>query len=229
MRDLGGLDTWRGTTTQSRRVFRSASSSREDEPDIGVCRIALNVGSAKDTVNGLLEPRVIIHSPVFDDSDHAFWNSWQPRLARHTAYVELLGEFYLAALWQWPVLFGNALRRIAQLPKEPILIHCRLGRDRTGLVVALLLSVASVRRECIVSDYAKSQEALKAWFTERMEASHSSIELASLKFEFRRNQSPPEAMAYVLQHLDLDEYLDAAGISSDDRAILTARLVDNHE
>jgi len=50
-------------------------------------------------------------------------------------------------------------RRLA-LTGEPALIHCAAGKDRTGLVVGLLLDAVSVRREAIAEDYALSSVCL---------------------------------------------------------------------
>jgi hypothetical protein len=44
---------------------------------------------------------------------------------------------------------------------HPLLIHCKSGKDRTGLVVALILSVCGVERELIIEDYAQSESYLQ--------------------------------------------------------------------
>jgi protein-tyrosine phosphatase len=45
----------------------------------------------------------------------------------------------------------------ALLAREvPMVVHCTAGKDRTGVAVAILLSLLGVSREDIVSDYAKS-------------------------------------------------------------------------
>ncbi|MBR5771603.1 MAG: tyrosine-protein phosphatase, partial [Clostridia bacterium] len=40
----------------------------------------------------------------------------------------------------------------------PFLIHCFLGKDRTGILSALLLSLAGVSRELIARDYRLSED-----------------------------------------------------------------------
>ncbi|RIB06275.1 protein-tyrosine phosphatase-like protein [Gigaspora rosea] len=42
----------------------------------------------------------------------------------------------------------------------PILIHCKHGKDRTGVIIAIILSICGVDDETIVQDYASSQEGL---------------------------------------------------------------------
>src|SRR5204863_3881335 len=43
-----------------------------------------------------------------------------------------------------------------------VLVHCHGGKDRTGIVVALLLSLVGVSRETIAQDFALSEAMLEA-------------------------------------------------------------------
>ena len=47
-------------------------------------------------------------------------------------------------------LVAAALRR-----KEPVLVFCKAGKDRTGIVSALLLLVAGASEKEVVADYAR--------------------------------------------------------------------------
>lgn len=49
-----------------------------------------------------------------------------------------------------------------------VLVHCAAGKDRTGLVVALVLEVAGVPRQLLLDDYARSARALPASYRERV-------------------------------------------------------------
>ncbi|GAA1160077.1 tyrosine-protein phosphatase [Ornithinicoccus hortensis] len=46
------------------------------------------------------------------------------------------------------------------LARGPLVVHCTAGKDRTGLVVALLLACAEVRADDIVADYLRSGSAM---------------------------------------------------------------------
>ena len=48
------------------------------------------------------------------------------------------------------------MRAIADAPDGGVIVHCNVGKDRTGVVVALLLGLAGVPTETIVDDYAVS-------------------------------------------------------------------------
>jgi protein tyrosine/serine phosphatase len=56
------------------------------------------------------------------------------------------------------------------LSEGPAVVHCQGGRDRTGLLVALVLDAAGVPRETIAADHALSDENFAphndAWFAE---------------------------------------------------------------
>jgi hypothetical protein len=53
---------------------------------------------------------------------------------------------------------GRALKVLADPDSGPTLVHCAAGKDRTGVVVALALSLAGVQRDAVVADYLRSAE-----------------------------------------------------------------------
>ena len=55
---------------------------------------------------------------------------------------------------------ATILRAVADAPEGGIVIHCHAGRDRTGLIIALLLGVAGVPAAAISADYALSFSAV---------------------------------------------------------------------
>jgi protein tyrosine/serine phosphatase len=99
------------------------------------------VGVLADTLAGTLEAR----------STRA--------LARYPADVRC--GFYLGYLDDRPAEIVSALRAIASSP-GPALVHCAAGKDRTGVVVALALSVAGAEPSAISADYAASAERIDA-------------------------------------------------------------------
>jgi len=54
-------------------------------------------------------------------------------------------------------IFGDAFRTLAE-NGGPMVVHCRQGKDRTGIVCALLLETLGVSRETIFEDYLVSNE-----------------------------------------------------------------------
>lgn len=56
---------------------------------------------------------------------------------------------------------ARALRVFAYAENFPVMVHCIHGKDRTGLIIALLLLTLGVPEEVVVLDYAKSEVELK--------------------------------------------------------------------
>lgn len=56
--------------------------------------------------------------------------------------------------------FTSAVRAVARALPDPVLVHCAVGKDRTGLVIALALDAAGVPQEAIVEDYVYSNKGL---------------------------------------------------------------------
>ena len=47
----------------------------------------------------------------------------------------------------------EALRLISDPANRPVVVHCTAGKDRTGIVIAMLLDILGVDHEVIVADY----------------------------------------------------------------------------
>lgn len=50
--------------------------------------------------------------------------------------------------------YGKILKHIRDKPNEPLLLHCTAGKDRTGVIVALIMSLAGAGDETIATEYA---------------------------------------------------------------------------
>jgi protein-tyrosine phosphatase len=65
-----------------------------------------------------------------------------------------------------------AFRQIAELLSSgegtPLLIHCYAGKDRTGIIVALILLTLGTDRQFIINDFVKSNDALLPYFKRRL-------------------------------------------------------------
>ena len=58
----------------------------------------------------------------------------------------------------------QAVRLLAAADAGPALVHCAAGKDRTGVLVALVLDAIGVEREAVIADYALSAEHVEAMF-----------------------------------------------------------------
>lgn len=134
---------------------------------------------------------------------------------------------YLGYLEERPDQVAGALRGIAAAPGAA-LVNCAAGKDRTGVVVALALSVAGVRRDAIIADYAASAERVSAVMARlgAVPAYQAAIEGRHALEHVPR----AETMAAFLDQLQARhhgalQWLSAHGFSAADAAALRARLV----
>jgi len=97
--------------------------------------------------------------------------------------------------------FAVALAAIADAPEGAVVFHCAGGKDRTGLVAALLLRLVGAPIEEIAHDYSLSEE-------RRAGAPDSWVDAAPDEHERARRlfmqHTPPEAMQRALEQLELE-------------------------
>ncbi len=55
-----------------------------------------------------------------------------------------------------PQMFGEAVNIVANPDNHPVILHCTAGKDRTGLIVAIILELLGVPDEVIIADYTLS-------------------------------------------------------------------------
>ena len=162
-RDLGGLPTQTGATTRFGVIVRSDLPTRLNEA--GMRRLK-NYGI--QTVVDLREPREVAAEPsicLADGASDCYFNCpLETRLPHVSAQISRAtdrADVYRIMLDHYAALFGHALRTIANA-RPGVLVHCRAGIDRTGLISALLLGLAGVSFQDIAMDYAMSQERLRS-------------------------------------------------------------------
>ncbi len=107
----------------------------------------------------------------------------------------------------------------------PVLFHCFAGKDRTGLVAAMILSIAGVEPEAIGADYAETDLQLAGRYEEWL-SKVTPERLQAMRDELR---CPPEWMLSTLDHVNqkwggVEGYLEAAGLPSSTIARLQSKL-----
>jgi len=121
----------------------------------------------------------------------------------------------------------SALRDIARA-SGPVMVHCAAGKDRTGVVVALALSVAAVQRDAVIADYAATAERIGPLLA-RMRG--SSAYAAGVTGQPDSEHVPrAETMAAFLDQVDARyggarSFLSGHGFAAAEAAMLTARLL----
>ncbi|KAF5358989.1 hypothetical protein D9758_004831 [Tetrapyrgos nigripes] len=96
----------------------------------------------------------VIRCPVFQKQDY----SPEMMAKRYQLYAsgktEAFMELYSQILDHGGGAFGTILRHIGDNPDEGCIFHCTAGKDRTGIVAAILLKLAGVADDKIAEDYA---------------------------------------------------------------------------
>jgi protein-tyrosine phosphatase len=115
----------------------------------------------------------------------------------------------------------EVLAVIAGASPGPLLFHCVAGKDRTGLIAALLLALADVEPEVIAHDYAVSTENLRDAYLKRYTEADPAAIIDVV-------QCPPEGIHNMLEYLDnfggARGYLEEIGVPDEQITRLRARL-----
>lgn len=73
-----------------------------------------------------------------------------------------LSHYYLGYVLDAPGNLAEALRSVGAPDAGTVVAHCAIGKDRTGVVIALSLRLAGVTREAVVADYLLTDERIEA-------------------------------------------------------------------
>ncbi len=160
-RDLGGYPTEDGARVRWRLLFRSDALHHATPADVSriVGEFAIgeivdlrSTGELRSEGRGLLseEAARFHHLPLFE--------SEVSEDTRQAAEYTLADRYFLMAEYAREPI-ARVIGTLAD-STAPAVYHCAAGKDRTGVISAVLLSLLGVCDEIIVADYAASQENL---------------------------------------------------------------------
>lgn len=213
-REIGGLPTRDGRAVRSGLLFRSDELSRLSERDLLLIeRLSLRLicdlrtaNERRSRISRIAESSQtrIVSIPLnhqSQDLSRAQQAWFVVRNARRFDAPELLKAFYRTIAFERATQLNQLFTLLADERNLPALIHCSGGKDRTGLVAALIQLLAGVSRDLVVADYL----ATNRYFEPRLSEFRRAIRVLSL---FR---VPPETIRNLLEVRQeyLDETLDA--------------------
>ena len=154
-RDIGGMRTDSGAVVRPLRLLRSARLNNATDADrawlasIGLrtvvdLRQPFEIAAWPDALGELAVERVNVAPSLDSEGSGTFF------------------ELYLAWLDHSGAAFADAVHALARPGALPALVHCTAGKDRTGVLTALVLDVLGVGEKAIVADYLLSHERLSA-------------------------------------------------------------------
>ncbi|HEX6967264.1 MAG TPA: tyrosine-protein phosphatase [Micromonosporaceae bacterium] len=227
-RDVGGYAGLEGRTVRWRRLYRSdslhrlADTDREAFVELGV-----------RTVVDLRRPREIDRYgriPTYDGLsyrhihlEHQDWD--EVPYHERTDVARWLAERYLDFSETGWAGIARAIETIAAADSAPLVVHCAAGKDRTGVVCALTLTLLGVDDRDIAEDYALSNAASQR-FTEWLRRERPDVPPLPTRYLV----SPPEAIRIFLdalraRHGSVERYLLDAGLTNDHFAALRDHLL----
>ncbi len=237
VRDLGSIPTEDGGMTRPGQVIRSdniGGLTPEGWRALarhGVVRIVdlrwpeeraqdppRSLGGAVEVVH------VAVLGPSYEDSAEFF-----RELDTHVDGVEDAADHYAYSYVEFlernRARFAVALAAVADAD-GPVVVHCMGGKDRTGLVAALLLRLAGVSLEAIGQDYSFSGPNLAATLGAWLESAPDEAERAR---RLKLSTTPAAAMARVIatiedRHGSVAAYLERGGLRPEQIERLRRRL-----
>lgn len=230
-RDLGGYPTADGRSLRWRLLFRSDALHALTPADVAKLRDDLAVSDIVDLRSsyelanegrGLLEhePIAFHHTPLFDGD---------PSRADRSAAAEMsLGERYVGMMRFGHAPIVETIRLLARADRGAV-YHCAAGKDRTGVISAIVLGALGVPDELIVADYALSAERIDDIIARVMSMKGYQDTLREMPEDTLHAR--PESMEAVLDGVasewgSMTEYLRAGGLDEADLERLRRKCLD---
>ncbi len=234
-RDLGGYATADGRHTKWGVFFRSDQLSSLTPAD---ATYLVNSGITHDV--DLRTDQEVAAAPDIPATDGRFTYTREqmsvPEMAPQAILTSavVFNETVMAAAYEhtlttYATAFAGAFQTLAAQGSGSV-FHCVYGKDRTGMVAALLLMAANVPDSVIVTDYSLTDqyEAIKeSAAIAQLAASLTPTEVALFGVSF---YSPPAVMQTVLTYIrqtygSAGAYLQTGGLTPEDLAKVLADFV----
>ncbi len=214
-RDLGGYETQSGAYTKSHRYVRCAGMGNLTEVDrqylidYGM-RAVIDLRSAMERKK---EPSVLVDDDIIKYYSVDVFGGENAVLVPKDIDFKDMGDLYCILLDQAQEAIKEVFKIFLQYPYDGVIFHCSAGKDRTGVVAALLLDLAGCHEYDIVKDYSESYENNKD-INEKLE---QMLEPGQARFLY----SEPLYMMKMLNHLrdnygSSQEYLLKIGLSEEE-------------
>lgn len=230
-RDLGGYRADDGRFVRWGVVYRSGSLHRLTTADLASAqrigfRTVIDLRSSAELERSGRFRGIDVafhHAPLFEEDALPF--KW----AEPDDPEPPLGEDYVAIAENGARALGSALGVIAEC-ENPVVFHCAAGKDRTGILAALLLSVLGIPDETIMEDYELTNRSLAdrlSWA--KVNDPEEAAEIAARPSWLLRSSGPVmKAFLESLRsrHGSIERYLYGLGVKGKTFDALRVRLLE---
>jgi protein-tyrosine phosphatase len=154
-----------------------------------------------------------INLPIFDDLAPVIM------LQKQVSDENPLLHFYLEAIHGQGNAIKEVLKRISTIQDGAVMFNCTAGKDRTGIIAALLLGLVGVSEEEIVKDYALTASLIPG-LADRLLA-ESKARGINTERHSRMLESPGEVMKALLSEIEnkfgsIENYLKENGMEQEE-------------
>ena len=233
LRDLGGYAGHGGRVVRWGAVYRADGLHRlppeecGELADLGIRTVVdLRTPAELETAPSFCYDGIeVVHLPVLRET----WGPAGTTVGEDDDPVEFLGARYMEMAEEGAAAIAATLQFIAAEARRPLVFHCAAGKDRTGVVAALLLSILGVSDDHIAADYHLSAQAMARlvdWIrANRPEAAEVMARQPSAMLDCPTEVIHEFLFALRFRHGSTDSYLDGIGVGADVRLALRAGLL----
>ena len=206
-----------GWTVRSGSLFRADALHRvppEDSDSLAALgwRTVIDLRTAREREGGIcrLDVPTVVHLPMLKET----WSDIAD--ADVGDAVDFLATRYIEMAEEGAGAIAAAIELMSYPERLPAVFHCTAGKDRTGVLAAVVLAVLGVPDEVIAADYelsAAAIEKLVVWVRTNQPAAAEQLSRQPAAFL----ACPPEAILRFLEglrtrHGSVDGYLASIGI-----------------